>query len=86
MSSRPEDSLLRSARREMLTAAAVWATALCYTVGVCTQYGYDRKPESLTYVLGFPDWVFWGIIIPWGTCTLIAAWFAFGFMVDENLE
>jgi len=83
---RGEDPLLKSARREMLAAATVWAIALIYTVGVCTTFGYSRKPESLTYVLGFPDWVFWGIVVPWGTCTLISGWFAFGFMTSEPLE
>ena len=86
MSDRPEDPLLKGARREMLAAATVWAVALIYTVGVCTQFGYGRDPKTLTYVLGFPDWVFWGIVVPWAACTLIAAWFAFGFMTDETLE
>jgi len=86
MTNPPEDPLLKSARREMLAAATVWAIALSYTVGVCVSFGYGRDPQTLTYVLGFPDWVFWGIIVPWAACTLIAGWFAFGFMKDENLE
>ena len=48
-------------------------------------FGYGRKPESLTFVLGFPDWVFWGLILPWGVCTIISSLFAFWFMVDEEL-
>lgn len=86
MSEPSEDPLLKSARREMLAAFAVWLLALLYTMGVCLTWGYHRDPQTLTYVLGFPDWVFWGIIVPWGTCTLISGWFAFGFMTDESLE
>jgi hypothetical protein len=86
MSERPEDPLLKSARREMRAAATVWGLALVYTITVCTQFGYGRDPQTLTFVLGFPDWVFWGIIVPWGACTLTAAWFAFGFIRDEPLD
>ena len=86
MPDRPEDPLLKSARREAKVAATWWAIALTYTIGVCTQFGYGRDPKTLTYVLGFPDWVFWGIVVPWGACTLFAAWFAFGFMRNEPLE
>ena len=86
MSERPEDPLLTSARREMRVAASVWALALTWTITVSTQFGYNRDPETLTFVLGFPDWVFWGIIIPWAACTVTAGWFVFGFMKDEPLE
>ena len=40
----------------------------------------------LTFVLGFPSWVFWGIIVPWGVCTLIACWLSFACIRDEPLE
>jgi hypothetical protein len=82
----PEDPLLKSARREMRVAASIWALAMLHTVGVCTLFGYNRDPKTLTFVLGFPDWVFWGIVFPWAACTVASAWFAFGFMTDEPLE
>ncbi len=77
--------LLKSARREALTAMSIWLVATIYSVGYCCLYGYGRAPESLTYVLGFPDWVFWGIVLPWGLCTIGASLFAFCFMTDEEL-
>ena len=40
----------------------------------------------LTFVLGFPSWVFWGIVVPWGVCTVIACWLSFAFIQDEPLE
>ena len=91
-----EHPLIRSARREALVAVAMWFVALVWSVGVCTTYGYvrdpkslsgyGRDPESLTFVLGFPDWVFWGMIVPWAACTAASGWFAFGFMKDEDLD
>jgi hypothetical protein len=78
-------SLLKSARREAVWTLAVWLGTLTYTVGYCARYGYDRKPDDLTFVLGFPDWVFWGIVVPWGVCYLISALFAFVLIEDAVL-
>jgi hypothetical protein len=80
-----ERQLLISARREMLVAAAIWLAALIWTCGYCAKYGYNLQPEDLKFVLGFPDWIFWGVVLPWGVCTLISGWFAFFFMQDADL-
>lgn len=78
--------LLKSARREALIAFAMWFTAMVYSVSYCVQFGYGRKAETLTFVLGFPDWVFWGLVVPWGVCTIAASLFAFVVMKDEDLD
>lgn len=80
-----EDPVLKSSRREALWVLAIWAVALVYTVGVCYQMGYGRSVESLRFVYGFPDWVFWGIVVPWIVCVAITAWFALRFMTDDAL-
>jgi hypothetical protein len=80
-----DDPVLRSARREASLVFAVWLTALVYTVGYCYTFGYGRDPETLALVLGFPDWVFWGILVPWTACTVFSGWFAFVFMTDDDL-
>jgi hypothetical protein len=77
--------VLKAARREALLAMAMWITALTYTVTYCYRNGYDRPIESLTFVLWFPDWVFWGIVVPWGLCILGSTVFAFVFMGKESL-
>ena len=86
MAAKKELPLLKSARREAVTAFSFWLIAMVYSVGYCTQYGYGRTPESLTFVFGFPDWVFWGIVLPWGFFTIAASLFAFFFMKDEDLD
>uniref|UniRef100_A0A7C2K399 DUF997 family protein n=1 Tax=Schlesneria paludicola TaxID=360056 RepID=A0A7C2K399_9PLAN len=83
---RTEDPLLTGARRDAKFTTGMFVTALVYTLGVCWTYGYNRPVESLTFVLGFPDWVFWGIVVPWAACTLISAWYALGVMTDQPLE
>jgi len=85
LTSRPEDPVVRSARREASLALGIWLVAMIYTITYCYLHGYGRTAESLTFVLWFPDWVFWGIVVPWGTCVLISVVFAFGFMGDEPL-
>lgn len=80
-----EDPLLTSARREMIITVGIWAIAMIYTVGVSVVWGYGRKAETLTYVLGFPDWIFWGVVTPWSVATVVSAVFAMGFMEDGPL-
>jgi hypothetical protein len=81
-----EDRVLRQSRREALVVGGVWLIAMLYTVGYCAWRGYGRDPESLRFVAGFPDWIFWGIIVPWLSCVVVAGWLAYFFMTDEPLD
>jgi Protein of unknown function (DUF997) len=83
MSARYHDPLLASARREAVFTATVFALALTYTVVYCGRYGYERPIEELTFVLGFPDWIFWGIVVPWLSAFVVSSAFALWFMTDE---
>ena len=66
-------------------ALGMWIVAMIYTISYCYTHGYGRSAESLTFVLWFPDWVFWGVVVPWGVCTLLSIVFAFRIMGDESL-
>jgi hypothetical protein len=96
MKPRPEDPLVSSSRREAIVTALLWLAALCYSVGYCYTHGYNRGTagfdrkldpslDGVQFYFGWPDWVFWGIVFPWGVCTVISAIFAFAFMRDEPL-
>lgn len=85
MTARREDPVLTSSRREALLVVAIWAVACSYSVGVCYAWGYDRDAATLTYVLGFPDWIFWGIVVPWTACTLICFVLAYFVIADDDL-
>ena len=80
-----EDVLVRHARREAAAAFLMWLVAMAYSVTYCYTFGYGRDVESLSFVLWFPDWVFWGIIAPWSLCAVGSIAFAFRFMGDEEL-
>jgi hypothetical protein len=80
-----EDPVLRSARKEAVVVFLIWLAALLYTIPYCYLNGYNRPVESLKFVLGFPDWVFWGILTPWTVCVLLSLYFGHHFMRDEDL-
>ncbi len=85
MSMPPEDPLIRHARREAIAIAAVAVVATAYCLGYCAVFGYDRAGEPIRFVLGFPSWVFWGIVAPWVVCVLISAWFSWRVLGDDDL-
>jgi hypothetical protein len=79
-----EQRLLRNARREGLVIMAAWAVALLWSVGVGYLFGYDPD-RRIGLILGMPDWVFWGIALPWALCLLLSVWFCFRYMADDDL-
>jgi hypothetical protein len=85
MSEHPEDPMVRACRREAALVALIACAATAYSVGYCACFGYGQVGEPIRFVLGFPSWVFWGIVAPWGVCVLIAGWFSGWFMSDEEL-
>jgi uncharacterized membrane protein len=85
MNQRLEDPVLTSARREALLVLAIWLVACVSSIGICYRLGYGRDAATLTYVLGFPDWIFWGIIVPWTVCTVLCFVVPYYVITDEEL-
>ncbi|MGE3314496.1 MAG: DUF997 family protein [Planctomycetaceae bacterium] len=81
----PEDPVLTSSRREAIIVAVNFVIAISYTIGYCALYAYKGTAADLKFVLGFPEWVFWGVIVPWGACVLFSTIFASLIMRDEDL-
>ena len=84
-----EDPLVTSARREAVATVVLWATALAYSVGYCYLHGYNRPLDpslsEMKFYFGWPDWVFWGIVVPWVTCVTLSAIVSQFLMRDEDL-
>jgi hypothetical protein len=85
MKTRRDDPVLISARREALLVFAIWCVACAYSVGVCYQMGFYRDATTLTYVFGFPDWIFWGVVLPWTVCTALSFVITYFVMRDDDL-
>lgn len=49
---------------------------------------FDRHPQSLTtpFGLGVPDWVFFGVIVPWVVAVVITVLYCFYFFVEDDLS
>lgn len=80
-----EDPVLRSARREMIVTFVIFLCALAYTITYSYRNGYNRDPQSLTFVFGFPDWIFYGVIAPWAVCIVLCWVVSTLFFRDEDL-
>lgn len=79
------DPVYVSSRREAILVFVIFAIACTHTVVYTTTFGYNRPIDSLRFVFGFPDWVFYGIVVPWGLCVLISWGFGALFVRDEDL-
>jgi hypothetical protein len=89
-----------NAWREAGLLLCVWAAAFFWTVSYCYLNGYRHAPESwlvqaglavvrsdedLHALFGFPDWVFYGIMIPWASCTVFTVLFSIFILRDDDL-
>ena len=85
-----EDPTISAARREAIVVMGLVATTLIYSSTTSYLMGYGAKDRELHFVelgwgVAFPDWIFWGVVVPWGVCFVIGAIFAFGWMQDAEL-
>lgn len=46
---------------------------------------FDRQPQTVRFLFGVPDWVLWGVGVPWLVSLVLTVWFCFRFMKDEEL-
>jgi hypothetical protein len=92
--------LFRHARREAIVVIIVWALALTWTVGYCYLRGYQHDetswvvqqglaqphtPDDFRQIAGLPEWVFFGILLPWLACTAFTIGFCLFGMTDDDL-
>jgi hypothetical protein len=85
MTNQREDPVLISSRREALLAFAIWLAACVYSISVCYRLGYGRDVGTLTYIFGFPDWIFWGVVVPWTVCTALSFVLSYFLIRDDDL-
>jgi hypothetical protein len=80
-----EQQLLQHARREGAVILVVWLVCLVWSMSSASVWGYDQPAANMSLILGIPEWVFWGIVLPWGLCLAFSVWFCFVFMADDDL-
>ncbi len=64
----------------------VIVTAIYISVSSAISYflGYGRDPNTIKLIAGIPDWVFWGVIIPWVLIVLFTT--IYGLFIMEGDE
>ena len=80
-----EDPLVKSSRREAVIVSAMFLAAMAYTLGYCGLYGYGPNAVITPLVFGFPNWIFYGVIVPWVICTAVSIVYALVFITDDPL-
>src|SRR5262245_4913579 len=85
MTTPQEDPLVRSSRREALIVTAMFLAAMAYTLTYCGIHGYGENATIEPLVFGFPNWIFYGVIIPWVICTITSIVYALVFITDDPL-
>jgi magnesium-transporting ATPase (P-type) len=79
------DPVITHAYREAVVVLVVWLMGIAWTVGYCAMTGYNVPPEQIRITLGMPNWVFWGILVPWILIILFTIWFGLFYIVDDEL-
>lgn len=51
--------------RELKVGVIATVTFIAISCVVSYLMGYLRSPDEIGYVIGFPDWIFWGVLVPW---------------------
>lgn len=77
------DPVFKNASREAKAALVLFAAVFVWVLGVAAWKGYGRT--EVAFVLGFPDWIFWGVILPWIACLVVSIFFGLRFMKDDDL-
>ncbi|MCA9118661.1 MAG: hypothetical protein H6822_04290 [Planctomycetaceae bacterium] len=87
--SKPEyDPTYLHSLREAYTIIALFALFFIWSIFVCYNYGYLSPGEQLSEVstvMGMPAWAFWGIGFPWVLVDVVAVWFCFFYMKNDDL-
>ncbi|MEM9015603.1 MAG: DUF997 family protein [Verrucomicrobiota bacterium] len=82
----PLSESFRQSRREFVVMVVIWS---CFAAW-CTVYNgivamREEDGAELRLILGIPEWVVWGVFIPWLLAVAVTVWFAMCFMKDTDL-
>jgi len=80
------DQVYRHSLRESLVAVSAWLVCGVYSVTYCFLNGHGRKPDEIEVTWGIPNWVLFGVFLPWVLCNVFAWWYCFCFVKDQELD
>ncbi len=63
-----------------------WGFFAVWTLVSVSRKGTAEPGAPLELIWGMPEWVVFGILIPWALGLALTVWFALRFMKDTDLE
>ena len=83
----PWDPVFLNSRREAWVILGCWFVALLWALPCSYFMGYGKSvdPDAMETILGMPEWVFWGIAMPWLAADVFTAWFCFCYMANDDI-
>lgn len=77
----------RRCLKEAGLAAAVFVLAFLCCVSIISGLGYPapgERPQEPALIRGIPEWVIWGLFVPWLVLLGVTWWFALFFLRDDE--
>jgi uncharacterized membrane protein YhdT len=69
-----EDPRYAQANREAWWAVGYWALFTVVVTGLAWWLGYEKAADELTFVMGFPTWFFWSVLMTSLVFSAIPVW------------
>lgn len=70
--------------KEFKTSTIVGGLFILVSCLVSYFMGYARNPENIKFILGFPDWVFFGVLLPWTFIVLFTVFYSIKLMKGDD--
>lgn len=67
----------RRTLKEAIVALLLWFGAGVWVISVSYWLGSDRPVRS---VGGIPNWILWGVLLPWVTLFFVHSWYSLVFL------
>jgi hypothetical protein len=76
----------RQSRKEFYFMVAAWCVFAIWTISYVGLKGGHQEGATLQLMWGMPEWVVFGILLPWVFALGLTVWFALRFMKDTDLD
>lgn len=80
-----EDPRYEQANREARWAIAYWLAFTVVVTGLAWWLGYGRPADELSFILGFPAWFFWSVLVTSVVFSAIPVWIIRRYFEDVPL-
>jgi hypothetical protein len=73
----------RRTLKEAVVALLLWLGAGIWVLSVSYWLGYRRPVHSIG---GIPNWVLWGVLVPWVTLFFVHSWYSLFFLRADDAD